>query len=38
VDRRGVTASIEVPMSEQEIAGMAASAESVRAVHHKLGL
>ena len=38
VDRRGVTAKVAVPMSEQEVAGMTASAESLRTVHRKLGL
>lgn len=38
VDRRGVTATIKVPMSDDEIAGLRASAEEMRAVHRKFGL
>ncbi|MCF4122994.1 L-lactate dehydrogenase [Antribacter sp. KLBMP9083] len=38
VDRRGVTQNVPVPLSDQELAGLRASAESVRAVQKRFGL
>ncbi|MFC8798222.1 L-lactate dehydrogenase [Promicromonospora sp. NPDC057138] len=38
VDRRGVTDNVRVPMSDEELAGLRASAESVRAVQKRFGL
>ncbi|PZR55425.1 L-lactate dehydrogenase [Xylanimonas oleitrophica] len=38
VDRRGVAEVLDVPMSEAEIAGLTASADSMRAVQRKFGL
>jgi L-lactate dehydrogenase len=37
VDRRGVTDNVRVPMSYDELAGLRASAESVRAVQNRFG-
>ncbi|MEV0893320.1 L-lactate dehydrogenase [Promicromonospora sp. NPDC050262] len=37
VDRRGVTDTVRVPMSDDELAGLRASAESVRAVQRRFG-
>ncbi|MFE7504288.1 L-lactate dehydrogenase [Promicromonospora sp. NPDC057488] len=37
VDRRGVTGAVPVPMSDDELAGLRASAESVRAVQRRFG-
>ncbi|WP_020016752.1 L-lactate dehydrogenase [Promicromonospora sukumoe] len=37
VDRRGVTGTVRVPMSDDELAGLRASAESVRAVQRRFG-
>lgn len=37
VDRRGVTDNVRVPMSDEELAGLRASAESVRAVQRRFG-
>jgi L-lactate dehydrogenase len=38
VDRRGVTETVDVPMSDDEIAGLRASADAMRAVQRRLGL
>lgn len=38
VDRRGVTETVEVPMSDDEVAGLRASADAMRAVQRRLGL
>ena len=38
VDRRGVTDNIRVPMSDDELAGLHASADSVQAVQRRFGL
>ncbi|GAB6938446.1 L-lactate dehydrogenase [Isoptericola variabilis] len=38
VDRRGVAETIDTPLSDDEIAGLRASAESMRAVQRRLGL
>jgi L-lactate dehydrogenase len=38
VDRRGVTEKMDVPLSEQEIAGLKASADEMRAVQQRFGL
>lgn len=37
VDRRGVTDTVRVPMSDDELAGLCASADSVRAVQRRFG-
>jgi L-lactate dehydrogenase len=37
VDRRGVTDNVRVPMSDDELAGLRASADSVRAVQRRFG-
>ena len=37
VDRRGVTDTVRVPMSDDELAGLRASADSVRAVQKRFG-
>ncbi|WP_275003819.1 L-lactate dehydrogenase [Promicromonospora iranensis] len=37
VDRRGVTDNVRVPMSDDELAGLRASADSVRAVQKRFG-
>ncbi|MFI2485793.1 L-lactate dehydrogenase [Promicromonospora kroppenstedtii] len=37
VDRRGVTSTVRMPMSDDELAGLRASAESVRAVQRRFG-
>jgi L-lactate dehydrogenase len=37
VDRRGVTDNVRVPMSDEELAGLRASAENVRAVQRRFG-
>jgi L-lactate dehydrogenase len=38
VDRRGVTETVNVPLSDDEVAGLRASAEAMRAVQRRLGL
>ncbi|WP_125775272.1 L-lactate dehydrogenase [Antribacter gilvus] len=38
VDRRGVTENVRVPLSDEEIAGLRASADSMRAVQKRFGL
>lgn len=38
VDRRGVTENVPVPLSDDELAGLRASAQSMKAVQKRLGL
>jgi L-lactate dehydrogenase len=38
VDARGVTETVDVPLSDDELAGLRASAEAMRAVQRRLGL
>jgi L-lactate dehydrogenase len=38
VDRRGVPETIDVPLSDDEVAGLRASADAMRAVQRRLGL
>ncbi|AEG44031.1 L-lactate dehydrogenase [Isoptericola variabilis] len=38
VDRRGVTATVDVPLSDEEVAGLRASADAMREVQRRLGL